>query len=161
MSEIGDNWDMAPLDQAPSSWKISRRDVAWAMKTAKPSAPGPDGFNNKVWQRLGRSAEKALLEVAQNMENEDFASTPQAAHSDRTLDGIHDFNLGLLFCIPKTATFEDPILGSVYAAEATRPISVTDVSNRILASAYKRRWEPIISCWICPSQRDLSQGGRC
>ena len=33
-----------PLEGRESLWRVRRADVAWAVRTAKCSAPGPDGF---------------------------------------------------------------------------------------------------------------------
>ena len=74
----------------------------------------------------------------------------EEAYKDRTASD-HDFNLNLLFCIPKKAAFNDEELGEVFEAEGTRPISVADFSNRIIAGAYEKRWERLLSAWISPA----------
>ncbi len=65
---------------------------------------------------------------------------------------------GLLFCVLKKPLYEDAETGSVYSGVGTRPISVMDFSNRILAAAYKRPWEPLLSGWVSPAQRGFTPG---
>lgn len=52
LRSIGDEWDTTALPRVPDARRVSCKDVYWAIRCTKPSAPGPDGMNNKVWQRL-------------------------------------------------------------------------------------------------------------
>ena len=59
-----------------------------------------------------------------------------------------NFNLGLLACISKQTTgkLDD---GTPYTApEDTRPISMVDTANRLLANAARIRWEQHLARWI-------------
>ena len=40
----------------------------------------------------------------------------------------------------------------------TRPLTLVDVSNRIVAAAYKYCWEPQLGTWISSAQRGFIPG---
>ena len=70
----------------------------------------------------------------------------------------HPFNLGNLDCRTKAPTTVDPQAGDVYAPAATRPLSIMDTSNRILASAFTLRWEPLRAGCVSSRQRGFLPG---
>ena len=41
----------------------------------------------------------------------------------------HDFNLGILCCLPKKKTGDDPEHGEYYAADATRPLTIVNIER--------------------------------
>ena len=57
----------------------------------------------------------------------------------------HDFNLGLLVCLGKKPESHDDIHGDIYTPDSTRPLSIVNTDNRIIANAAKHCWEPIIN----------------
>ena len=80
-----------------------------------------------------------------------------AGLTDGDLD--HDaFNESLLCCLPKKAgrTTEDG--EGVFEPGETRPLSITNTDNRLIANAYRLRWEPIIAPGIAREQRGFIQG---
>jgi len=157
MSVLRPTWQTTPIDSTVEHWAITKKDVEWAVRHARSTTPGPDGISSHMWRRLGRIATKLLYEVARDMEHSDFHRQVTEAYKDRSARE-HDFNLNLLFCIPKKAVRQDENIGPVYTAEGTRPISVADFSNRIIAAAFKHRWEPIMSRWISAEQRGFIPG---
>ena len=60
--------------------------------------------------------------------------------------------------IPKKPVAHHHDIGDVYAPEGTRPLSIVDTSNRILANAFRHRWEPQLAQWISPAQRGFLPG---
>ena len=103
------------------------------------SAPGPDSVPFEVYKAMGETAVELFLETANAM-----------------LDGLvspgDDFNLALMVCIPKCA---DGVSGdgqAYFEPSSTRPISVVDASNRILApifflqDARERNWTSSRPC---------------
>lgn len=157
MRELKRTWQNNPLDPDESRWRITKKDVEWAIKHARSTSPGPDGISSHMWRRMGRTANKVLYEVASDMQHQDFNDQLIQAYSDRR-PGEHEFNTNLLFCIPKKPTLIDQAAGPVYKADGTRPISVADFTNRIIAAAFKRRWEPILGKWVSEEQRGFIQG---
>jgi hypothetical protein len=69
-----------------------------------------------------------------------------------------EFNLGILCCLPKKTTGVDEDVGEFYEAPATRPLSLVNTDNRILASAARIRWEPTFSLWVSKLQRGFLKG---
>ena len=87
------------------------------------SAPGPDAVPFEVYRSLGEVAVDLFWEAANGM-----------------LDGVvspdGDFNLALMVCVPKSAdgVLEDST--PYFTPGGTRPLSIVDASNRILASIF-------------------------
>ena len=49
-------------------------------------------------------------------------------------------------------------LGDYYEAPSTRPLSIVNTDNRLLANAARIRWEPILSKWVSAPQRGFLKG---
>ena len=71
---------------------------------------------------------------------------------------VASFNEALLCCLPKAASHVDPEGQDCFLAEETRPLSIGNTINRILASAYRLRWEPLLAPAISPCQRGFFAG---
>jgi len=54
--------------------------------------------------------------------------------------------------------FEDEEYGQVLSAETTRPLMIVDHDNRLVALAYKRRWDKEINKWVSKGQRGFLPG---
>lgn len=142
------------LEGMPSTndkaWKLRRRDVARAVKLSGRSSPGPDGIPYAAWRSLGPNGVDALWSALRELGQENGIEQLEAAYHDSA--GC-DFNMGLLACIPK-ATTGTTAAGQAYVSPAdTRPISMVDTSNRIMANAARLRWEGNLGAWICNEQR--------
>ena len=68
------------------------------------------------------------------------------------------FNGGLLCCLPKASAGEDEAEGTFYEPSGTRPLTIVNTDNRIIASAYRLRWEPILEPWVSPQQQGFLRG---
>ena len=140
--QVLENWlrelraqpDFQPVEQEERRWRLKRKDVVWAIGCAKRSAPGPDGLSADHWRALGRLATDTLYEAAKDLENETAQSSIRKA-DEHTQTGENDFNLGILCCIPKGEGEADELHGRVHDPSQTRPLSLVDVSNRIMAAA--------------------------
>ena len=101
----------------------TRKVVRQIIKEAPTSASGPDAVPFAVYKAAGEVAVTLFLEAALAM-----------------LDGNspHDenFNLAFMVCIPKKAESYLADMTPVYSAAGTRPISIVDAANRILASIF-------------------------
>ena len=64
----------------------------------------------------------------------------------------------LLHCICKCPVDQQEGVGDVYEAAGTRPLSIVDTANRLIASAYRIRWEPCLASWVSPLQRGFLPG---
>ena len=99
------------------------------------SAPGPDGIPFAVWRAAPDLAAPILLRVFDAIAK---GHTPPEG-----------FNHGLLYLLPKKDT------GLI---SDTRPLSVTNTDNRILAAAVARSIMPVVDQYIDPSQKGFLAG---
>ena len=141
----------------PAAWHVQKEDVQRALQRSRPTAPGPDGISSVLWKRLGPLAVDVLSDAAHALARETATEDIRTAYADEDTggdqEGGHAFNLGVLCCIPKRPVECHQEFGDVYTAEGTRPLSLVDVSNRILAGAYKEHWEGILGGWVSKDQR--------
>ena len=70
------------------------------------------------------------------------------AYKDTGEQGCHDFNLGLMCCLPKKPAGTHETLGEYFGPEDTRPLAIVNTDNRLIASAYRLAWEPMLEKWI-------------
>ncbi|CAK0898422.1 unnamed protein product [Prorocentrum cordatum] len=156
LQESGARGDTS-LPSHPGQWSVRRQDVHTALQQARATSPGPDGISAILWRRLGALAEDVLFDAACSLSSSSAPADLQAAYADELDDHAgareHSFNLGLLCCVPKKAVELHPTFGEVYTAEGTRPLSLVDTSNRIMAGAYKQRWEGPLGQWVSSVQR--------
>ena len=157
IQEAAPTWASQALPTQPGVWRVRRKDVARAIRCARSTAPGPDGISALLWQRLGSLGADALYEAAVALDVPSAADDLRAAYSDE-VDSTHNFNLGVLCCIPKKPVEHRPEVGDIFDADGTRPLTIVDVSNRIIAAAYKARWERRLGPWISPQQRGFLPG---
>eukprot|EP00959_Pyramimonas_sp_CCMP1952_P090816 1901312-Pyramimonas_sp.AAC.1 len=48
--------------------------------------------------------------------------------------------------------------GQIFRPGGTRPLSITNSDNRVIANAYRLRWEPIVAPGIAKEQRGFIPG---
>ena len=101
-----------------------------------------------------KAAYKALIEIAVTLIH-DIAANLTSANPFPQPD---NFNYAYLFCLPKKASFIDAVLGAVFAPSKTRPLSIVNTDNRIIAGAFRLVLEPIFNEWISESQRGFLSG---
>ena len=87
------------------------------------AAPGPDAVPFEVYRAMGEAAVELFWEAANAM-------------LDGSVTPGDDFNLAKMVCLPKAADglLEDST--PFYTPSGTRPLSIVDASNRILASIF-------------------------
>jgi ribonuclease HI/exonuclease III len=113
----------------------SLEDVTEAVESSNNSSPGPDGIPFAAW----RAAPDLACPLLFNAFNKICEGQPPPS----------GFNFGLLFLIPKKPS------GLV---SDTRPISVTNTDNRLLASVVSHSIMPAVSELVDPSQRGFLAG---
>jgi len=143
-------------------WRVTRKAVKTAIHCAKNSMPGPDGIPSGAYKQLCTSkckvAEDILFDVAVALGSGDFKQHLNEAYSDRSISQTHDFNLSLLCCLPKKPYGSDPEAGDYYRGEDTRPLALVNVDNRIIASAARHTWEPLLNKYISKAQQGFLKG---
>jgi len=144
--------DRPPLDCSTRRWKIRLKDVKHAIRHSNNSMPGPDNIPYTAWKYSGDLAVQILFDVTDALQHDDATQlfNTSTANPDNT---GHDFNLGLLVCLGKKPDSHDDTLGDIYSPGSTRPLSIVNTDNRIIANAAKHRWEPIINEWVSPAQQ--------
>ena len=153
-----DAWSTGLLDKQHVSWKVLKKHVRKAIRYAKNTMPGPDGIPACAYKVLGEVAVDALYDVFEVLASDAGEDTLNAAYASMTLSQIHAFNNSILCCLPKKPTGHDDNLGDYYHAGATRPLNVSNVDNRLLASAARLAWEPILERWVSKMQRGFLKG---
>ena len=146
-----------PRQAAPSEawkWRVRRRDVEQAIRTAGDTSPGPEGIPFATWRSIKGLGVSVLLGVARQLEHEDAPEALRQAYADESEIGTHGYNLGTLVCLPKAPTGEDPELGTYFRAADTRPLSIVNCDNRIVANSMRLRWEE----HLCEFVRERHQG---
>ena len=149
-----------PDARAPG-WQVRREHVKSSITYARSTMPGPDSIPAALWKAIGDLGVDVLHRALQELLTDDARSKLQQAYS-RFQGGEgnrpHDFNLSLLCCLPKKASGIDAIHGTFYDADSTRPLSIVNVDNRILASACRLAWEPLLGAGISRFQRGFING---
>ena len=97
---------------------------------------------------LGPLAINILWEAGRKLES---GLNPDCDEHDR-------FNESLMCCLPKQSSHTTSDGEQVYAAENTRPLSITNTDNRLIANAFRIRWEPLLGPTVVRDQRGFIQG---
>ena len=69
-----------------------------------------------------------------------------------------DFNASFLCCLPKKPSGHDPVEGDYFKPSATRPLSLVNTDNRLVAGAFRLLLEPRIAGVVSHLQRGLLRG---
>ena len=97
---------------------------------------------------MGHLAVTVLHEAARQIQEEDFSI-------EELPDG---FNTSFLCCLPKKPTGTDPTAGDYFAPSSTRPLSLVNTDNRLIASSFRVLLEPLIEPLISKAQRGFLRG---
>jgi len=123
---------------------FARSHVKQALDRSNDSAPGPDGVPYKAWRLLGADSVDVLYEALTLMSTEDGPFLMKRNYPE--------FNSSLLHFLPKKPV--DVIDGAeVYACDGVRPLNITNVDNRLVASAVKLAIEPLLNKLVTWDQR--------
>jgi hypothetical protein len=80
----------------------------------------------------------------------------------RTMDGQpfipEYFNYATMVCLPKKVAGVHPQFGDLYTPENTRPLSIVNTDNRILAIAGQIRIEKNAKEWVSDMQQGFIKG---
>ena len=129
-------------------WAIRHGDIKKAIATSGNTMPGPDRIPYVAWRKLGKKGVATLFDAATELMTDHGLYSLNASHMSEGGSSSHDFNLGIMCGLPKKATGVHETHGDYYEASATRPLSIVNTDNRLLASAARTRWEPIFNAWV-------------
>ena len=137
-----------PLPPASDpKWLVDKEHIKQAIAIAKESAPGPDGIPYKAWKKLGDTAVEVLHDVAIFMKRSDSVQfLPK------------DFNQVFLCCLPKKVSGKCSVHGDFYDPQNTRPLSLVNTDNRLIANALRLVIEPLANQWVSKMQRGFLHG---
>jgi hypothetical protein len=80
----------------------------------------------------------------------------------RTMDGLpfvpEEFNYATMVCLPPKIAGVHPQFGDYYTPENTRPLSIVNTDNRILAIAGQIRIERAAKTWVSDMQQGFIKG---
>ena len=77
---------------------------------------------------------------------------------DPTNELHKQFNASLMVCLPKSAKKQTEQGQDLCTPSETRPITITNADNRVIASAFRLRWEPLLEPLVSRSQRGFLRG---
>ena len=106
------------------TWELSDEEWTALFLKLHESSPGPDGIPFGTYKVLAKLVIPYFQRAFTSLLDNNCPWSPP-----------EDFNFAFLYCIPKKADYTDHDLGDVYACGSTRPISVVNTDNRILANA--------------------------
>jgi len=147
---------MLPRDHP--DWVVQSKHIRRAIKMAKNTMPGPDGIPALAYKALGDLAVDTLFDVYAVLSSEDAEAELAAAYSQLSTEEAHGFNHSLLCLLPKTPTGSDEQHGTFFHPGDTRPLNISNVDNRLLASAARLAWEPILEKWASSFQKGFLKG---
>ena len=135
------------IDPLPDDfcWEPEEKDMKTAVQVASESSPGPDGIPYKAY-KLFPGAAHILFKVAIFLLTVDDVQLPEG------------FNAAFLCCLAKKPLRDDPRMGPIFTAEGTRPLSIVNTDNRLIASFFRIHLESIFSRWVSAAQRGFIRG---
>ena len=136
-------------------WKVRPRHIKRAIDMTGQSAPGPDGIPFKAYRNLGLLSQNVLWRALEDLSN---PGAEDRLKKYMTGPGGHcTFNESLMVFLPKKASgslngtdFFDP--------SDTRPLSIVNTDNRIMASAVRLVIEPILDLAVSDAQQGFLAG---
>jgi len=136
-------------------WNIRVQDVARAIKLSGKSSPGPDGIPFLAYKRLGPLAQGVLHKAILSLMQDGASDTLQevfAAEDNQCL-----FNDALMVFLPKkpSGVWEGV---DYYEPGDTRPLSIVNSDNRLMASAVRLRMETVLEPVISEDQQGFLSG---
>ncbi len=140
-------------------WKLTQGHVDKSVRLSNDSAPGPDGIPYRAWRRCRAWAAVVLHDAGVALQQSDACAELSVAYPAPTGTGRRcDFNRGYLCCLGKKISGEDPDKGSYFTPPSTRPLSVVNTDNRLLANSWRCVLEPIFARWVSNWQRGFLKG---
>ena len=127
------------------------------MDNSNNSAPGPDGIPYACWRKLKEVGLEILWDALEEIQAAEGKTNLDRAHL-LCHGGPHNFNDATLICLPKNPTGTDPEHGTFFSPEATRPLSIVNTDNRLMASAIRIRLERVVTRWITRAQKGFLKG---
>ena len=120
-------------------------DIDNVFSNLRDSASGPDGISTGIYMHLEGLAKPIFKQLVRDL-------------IDGTAVPTDDFNLVFLCCIPKDSKEKDSTGASIHSAATTRPLSIVDAANRIVAAILCASLERCVGQRISSMQRGFVKG---
>ena len=147
-----------PLPTQAGAWRVRRKDIETAIQHSGNSSPGPDGIPFKAWRALGPLGISILYDMATCLETDEAQQHLTNAFHDTEPSLGHQYNHSILVCLPKKSISTTDDGTKAYSLNNTRPLSIVNCDNRLIASAARNRWESHLTEWIRPRQQGFLSG---
>ena len=132
------------IDLSTAHWNVTLDNIKGAIKYSNNSSPGPDGASYSAYRGIAE-AQSMVLAAAEAMQQHDVLPPL-------------DFNLANMSCLPKKPVSKLENGTDLYTGDATRPLSVGNTDNRLLAASYILAMEPIYAPSVSAAQRGFLKG---
>ena len=123
----------------------SFQDVELVLSQLPSSSPGPDGVPFALYKQFKHIVAPIFYDIVTRMIA--GSESPPA-----------DFNYAFLICLPKSAAVIDGNGQASHDPGNTRPLSIVDAANRIIASIFKVCLERVAGDWVIDCQRGFLKG---
>ena len=151
-------WNTGLLNKEHSDWKVQKKHIKKAIGSAKCTMPGPDGIPAQAYKAIGMLAVDSLHNVFEVLCGDSAIAELTVAYEGMAPEQRHNFNESILCLLPKKPSGVDDMLGTYFHPKDTRPLNISNVDNRLLASAARLAWEPILEKWVSRFQRGFLKG---
>ena len=151
-------WDTGLAPKSSRGWNIKKRHLRRAIAMAKNTMPGPDGIPSLTYKVLGDFGANILWEVLCLLQGDDAIEQLTSFFSQLDPAVAKSFNESILCLLPKKPSGSDLANGTYYEPGATRPLSISNADSRLIASAARCAWEPVLEAWISAAQRGFLKG---
>ena len=121
------------------------QDVETVLSQLPSSSPGPDGIPFALYKNYRTLVAPIMYDIVTRM----------IAGSEIPPS---DFNTAFLLCLPKTVGVVDEQGQTLHDAGNTRPLSIVDAANRIIASVFRICLDRVASDWVIDCQRGFLKG---
>ena len=153
-----DSWNTGLLNRQHKDWRVMRKHVRKAIHCAKNSMPGPDAIPSQAYKSSCDMSVDVLYDVYEALASDQAIETLMSAFEGASQEQTHDFNASILCLLAKKPTGVEDSVGAYFHPKDTRPLSICNVDNRLLASAARLAWEPILERWVSKYQRGFLKG---
>lgn len=119
---------------------------------------GPDSISALACKVLGEWTVGVLCEVQCVLMSSEATDILAEACRGVEPDEVHAFSRLLLCCLPKRPRVRSEQGEDYFRAEDTRPLIISNVDNRLIASAGRLAWEPLLETWVSQCRRGFLPG---
>jgi len=137
-------------------WSLEHHHAKKAIDNSGDSAPGPDGIPYVAWRKLGVMGQSLIFRATKELMSPEGLEKMREAYGQDAEDQ-HQFNEAIMAFLPKKPCATMGTI-EVYEAGGTRPLSIVNTDNRLIASTLRMALEPVLCKLISENQRGFLRG---